>query len=182
MFELCSRIASATVKMNSLSFVLLLSAIAIGKRSNSDKKQIVVTNYKFVVNPLFRLCCIGAQAIEEVERLVGADIAEPGEFPYQVSLRLQGKHFCGGALITKRHVLTAAHCVFPFEERPILAKFLTVVAGTNSLLRGGKSYKVKALSKYSKYYDQTEDPDFMYDIAVITVSIHEPLTERLSLS
>lgn len=30
---------------------------------------------------------------------------------YQVSLRLKGQHYCAGALITPKSILTAAHCV-----------------------------------------------------------------------
>ncbi|XP_046463281.1 trypsin II-P29-like [Daphnia pulex] len=40
----------------------------------------------------------------------GLDAAE-AEFPWIVSLKLRGEHFCGGALINSRWALTAAHCL-----------------------------------------------------------------------
>ncbi|XP_046988440.1 serine proteinase stubble-like [Schistocerca americana] len=44
-------------------------------------------------------------------RIVGGESAAPGEFPWLVSITRQGGHFCGGTLLTRRWVVTAAHCM-----------------------------------------------------------------------
>lgn len=44
-------------------------------------------------------------------RIVGGSDATPGQFPYQVSLRMDDAHICGGSIIAADWVLTAAHCV-----------------------------------------------------------------------
>ncbi|KAK3585666.1 hypothetical protein CHS0354_020231, partial [Potamilus streckersoni] len=46
-------------------------------------------------------------------RIVGGDIAEPGAWPWLVSLHggLDQRFFCGGSIISEYWVLTAGHCV-----------------------------------------------------------------------
>lgn len=44
-------------------------------------------------------------------RIVGGDDASPGQFPYQISLRIKDSHTCGGSIIDNEWILTAAHCV-----------------------------------------------------------------------
>ena len=44
--------------------------------------------------------------------IINGDNASPNAWPWQISLRYNGRHRCGGSLIAKDWVLTAAHCVF----------------------------------------------------------------------
>ncbi|XP_057365453.2 serine protease 30-like [Daphnia carinata] len=70
----------------------------------------------------------------------GVDAAE-GEFPWMVSLvGLRGERFCGGALIHKKWVLTAAHCITKEATQ-----FHVGVAGLNMKARDGTATSRKGI-------------------------------------
>lgn len=60
----------------------------------------------------FIMCVKGADQPDDLfERVVNGNNADQHEWPWQISLRFNGRHICGGSLIKTNMVLTAAHCV-----------------------------------------------------------------------
>ncbi|XP_021248374.1 LOW QUALITY PROTEIN: serine protease 55 [Numida meleagris] len=53
------------------------------------------------------------------KRITGGRYARFGEFPWQVSIQSNGRHICGGSIISALWILTAAHC-FADEVPPDL--------------------------------------------------------------
>ena len=96
--------------------------------------------------------------------VVGGFKAAPGQWPFQVALldasvaNNANAQFCGGALIDKLFVVTAAHCVFGSRATEI-----DVLTGTQSLAIGGTRRHVAAIRIHPGYNDNTLD----FDIAII---------------
>nr|XP_055153423.1 transmembrane protease serine 11D [Symphalangus syndactylus] len=62
-------------------------------------------------NWLINECGAGPDLITLSEqRIIGGTEAEEGSWPWQVSLRLNNAHHCGGSLISNMWIITAAHC------------------------------------------------------------------------
>ncbi|KYN22990.1 Mite allergen Der p 3 [Trachymyrmex cornetzi] len=94
-----------------------------------------------------------------VTRIVGGRRAYPGEIPYQVSLQNGNKmHFCGGVIIDKDHVLTAAHCVFGANPSEF-----SVVAGTTDLRKRHSRHLVQSIFVHEGF----DSPPYANDIALL---------------
>lgn len=61
-------------------------------------------------------------------RIVGGDEANPDDFPWMTAIIKsrpkdgEARPFCGGSLITRRHILTAAHCLESLAPRDVLVR------------------------------------------------------------
>ncbi|XP_034248949.1 trypsin-like [Thrips palmi] len=106
-------------------------------------------------------------------RIIGGFDAEPGQFPYQVSVRSKLRtanwgHFCGGSILNDTTIITAAHCMHNVAGTDI--GDLYIVAGSNLLSSGGVQIFVKQKIVHPDYGPVYND----YDIALLI--LQKPLT------
>ena len=79
-------------------------------------------------------CGIAPQQTINNARIIGGMETEPNKYPWQVGLIKPGfPVFCGGSIISAKHVLTAAHCFF-IDDVLILPEFFNVLVGLHHLV------------------------------------------------
>ncbi|XP_017123866.1 serine protease SP24D-like [Drosophila elegans] len=98
-------------------------------------------------------------------RVVGGEDAAKAQFPHQVSLRNDGSHSCGGSILTRTYILTAAHCVTSEDESgnliAIAAEHFTIRAGSNDRFSGGVLHQVAEVIVHEEY------GNFLNDVALL---------------
>ncbi|XP_016954426.1 serine protease SP24D-like [Drosophila biarmipes] len=98
-------------------------------------------------------------------RVVGGEDAAKAQFPHQVSLRNAGSHSCGGSILTRNFILTAAHCVSDEDANhvitPIAADRFTIRAGSNDRFSGGVLHQVAEVIVHEGY------GNFLNDVALL---------------
>lgn len=108
---------------------------------------------------------------EKISKIVGGAQVRPGAYKFIASLRYpdgfakSGTHYCGGSLIAKNVVATAAHCV-----KPLRGKNINVHLGRSDREGSDKdnfeSYKTTEMRIHPSYNKYT---NFNYDIALLVL-------------
>src|ERR1700721_615282 len=105
----------------------------------------------------------GALRAEEEEiilggkRIVGGEPTNIKEHPWQVALAIKrggGTLLCGGSIIAKKWVLSAAHCFLPFD----LPGMLRAKAGATNISQGLWS-QIERVVIHEKYDSTTHEND-----------------------
>ncbi|XP_058799872.1 chymotrypsin-2-like [Phymastichus coffea] len=112
-----------------------------------------------------------------INRVKGGRFAAPGELPYQVSVWHYGRHICGGALITTKHVATSASCVLNFIRNPPTAVTLQVLVGTTDQTKGGILHYVAKIAAHPEYRWSYEWASYENDIVVLHLANHVTETD-----
>ncbi|HEY8272351.1 MAG TPA: serine protease [Pseudobdellovibrionaceae bacterium] len=147
---------------------------------------------KICIHFLARFLCVGliftsahslANSNDLSGKVVGGVDASGGEFPFIVSLQDERGHFCGGSLIRKNWVLTAAHCTGLSIKKVVIGLY------DRTDLSNTESFTPKRVIVHPKYNANLTDYDFalielrgdsrFQPIALNTTEIRIPNTPTL---
>lgn len=106
---------------------------------------------------------LGADESPDDRRIIGGDVSLPGQYPYHVSLRANNGtlHFCGGSIVGRRFILTAAHCT---QRRYSNPQNVRIIAGAIRLNGAdGVQYALDRIVNHPNFNQST----LANDIAVL---------------
>ena len=109
-------------------------------------------------------------------RIVGGTNAAQNEFPWQALLYItfpDGTGMCGGSLVMRQYILTAAHCVTNDAGTPVAARSIRVYLGMHD--RRYLTARSQTRTGSQLFVHASYDPEsYDYDIAVI--KLNSPVT------
>lgn len=86
-------------------------------------------------------------------RIVGGNAVDIENYPYQISLQLNGGHYCGGSIVNANTIVCAAHCT------QNSASYYSVRAGSSIRGSGGQVRNVERIINHPRYGSNGFDSD-----------------------
>uniref|UniRef100_A0A336N6J3 CSON007635 protein n=1 Tax=Culicoides sonorensis TaxID=179676 RepID=A0A336N6J3_CULSO len=99
---------------------------------------------------------------EPKRRIFGGYSAHPSQFLYHASLRVFGKHFCSGAILSRKWIVTVANCFNEVKEDTIS---ITVAYGTINNTGHEPTHTIDKIIIHEMYKNNEAGHNF--DIALI---------------
>ncbi|XP_063630001.1 trypsin CFT-1-like [Cydia splendana] len=105
-------------------------------------------------------------------RIIGGTPAPISRYPYTVQVLNSNQLSCGGSLITRRHVLSAAHCFVDSRNVLLSTSLFTCRVGSATLNSGGSVHRVSTIINHERYnLGAARDNDISVLLLATTVTL-----------
>ncbi|XP_055016275.1 elastase-1-like [Boleophthalmus pectinirostris] len=119
------------------------------------------------------------------ERVVGGEVAKPNSWPWQISLQYKSGssfyHTCGGTLIRRGWVMTAAHCVDSYKRNNLISRTWRVVLGDHNINSNEGREQYMSVSRVHIHPRWNSNNVAGYDIALLLLSSEATLNNYVQL-
>ncbi|XP_050356119.1 transmembrane protease serine 5-like [Nymphalis io] len=105
-------------------------------------------------------------------RLIAGRDAMIQDYPYVVSIQKGNEHWCAGALLNPRLVITTANCVWKARS----VSRMRIRAGTRHMARGGQVAKIQEVVKHPGWSIRSQ-PD--YDVALLLLDRNIKFSDKV---
>jgi secreted trypsin-like serine protease len=143
----------------------------VGLRVKPSKMSTFITIFSLCVT-LFVVSTHSAHAIGS--RIIGGEVARAAEFPWQVAIyvdTVDGKFFCGGSLLNREWILTAAHCLYN-------GRLYTIQLGSTTL-QSGDANRVVVATSTAVIFPNFDPETLEHDIGLIKLHMEITLTDYI---
>ncbi|XP_042900195.1 proclotting enzyme [Parasteatoda tepidariorum] len=119
-------------------------------------------------------------------RVVGGREADPGSWPWMAVVFVEKRNGvmspdCGGALVTNRHVVTAAHCVVTGRSSTTMSpRQLSIRLGAHNVASSNDPSAIEVGVDGVRRHERFDPRTYRNDIAVIRLNRAVPFTSRVS--
>nr|AQM58402.1 venom s1 protease 24 [Pristhesancus plagipennis]ATU82933.1 secreted S1 protease protein [Pristhesancus plagipennis] len=119
--------------MWTVTLIVLLALSSVHCQDVVDSSEHGVTEGKMKTN------CTCGLSNKSPRRIIGGDESDVNEWPMMVGLivfelfNMKNVFYCGGTLITHRHVITAGHCIHDDEGKPFTVDQMGFLFGAHDL-------------------------------------------------
>ncbi|XP_042612407.1 transmembrane protease serine 4-like [Cyprinus carpio] len=130
--------------------------------THSDIQRLLSVSDKCLSGSVVSVSCSDCGEVVGEDRIVGGVDTEIEHWPWQVSLQWNYQHVCGGALLSRRWIISAAHC-FTVQKQEL--KRWTVVLGQTQVA-ASRGVSIEMIVVHSYYSRLSND----YDIAMLKLT------------
>nr|XP_049705535.1 trypsin CFT-1 [Helicoverpa armigera] len=115
---------------------------------------------------------------QSVSRIIGGVETTVERYPFIVQVLYNGQFYCGGSLLTSRHVLSASHCFVNEYGYVLPAILFTIRMGTTYLNTGGSLHQVSRVIVHESFNNPSRDND----VAVAVLSTAATLSPSVQFA